>query len=72
MHEYGINDLPEPIEQDSIVRVRDETPQLLWRSIVQGFGWAVGLFLAFVLLWLLLALFLTLIFHQAVPFIRAA
>jgi hypothetical protein len=63
-HEFGEE---EAEEEPSIVYVRQEAPSLLWRSIVQGFGLALGFFLGTATLWILLAFLLALLFHQAAP-----
>jgi hypothetical protein len=57
----------EALEEPDVVYVRQEAPSPLWRSIVQGFGLALGFFLGTATLWILLALLLALLFHQAAP-----
>ena len=62
----------DPYEQEfedeaPIIYVRQEARGLLWRSIVQGFGFAIGFFLAGVVFWLMTALLLALLFHQGAP-----
>lgn len=42
MGEYGIDYDDETKPVQTIIYVREEPPRLLWRSIVQGFGLAVG------------------------------
>jgi hypothetical protein len=54
-------------EEPSVVYVRQEAPSLLWRSIVQGFGLALGFFLGTAAIWILVSLLLALLFHQAAP-----
>ena len=67
MGEYGIDqgDDAEPVQ--SIIYVREEPPRLLWRSIVQGFGLAVGFFLAGILFWLSVVILVGLVLNQSLP-----
>ncbi len=68
MGEYGMHGRAiDPELLPRVIHVREEAPRLLWRSIVQGFGWSIGFFLAGVLFWLILAVLLGLLFHQAPP-----
>jgi hypothetical protein len=54
-------------EDPSVIYVRQEAPSLLWRSIVQGLGLAIGFFFGTVLVWLDASFLVLLLFHQAIP-----
>lgn len=67
MSEYLFGNTGPSEEVKPVVYVRDEPPRLLWRSIVQGFGLAVGFFLATVLSWALIVIFVFFVLQQAPP-----
>lgn len=68
MGEYGMDDEDLGLDAQlprSVIHVREEPPRLLWRSIVQAFGWAIGFLLAGLVFWLSSAILLVFVFHQA-------
>jgi hypothetical protein len=54
-------------DEPDVIYVREEPPNLFGRSIVQGFGFAIGFAAASVLLWLVAIALLTVVLHQQAP-----
>ena len=67
MEKYGIQRYAGSNEEPKVIHVQVEPPRLLWRSIVQGFGLAVGFFLAAMLFWLAAAFLFTLLLSRSLP-----
>jgi hypothetical protein len=55
------------VPSESVIYVRQEAPALLWRSIVQGFGLAVGLTMGTIFIWAGAFLLLGAVLHQTPP-----
>jgi hypothetical protein len=54
-------------DDPEIIYVREEPPNLLWRSIVQGFGFGIGLIAVTLLSWLVAIALLVAVFHNQAP-----
>lgn len=58
---------PMDVAAESVIYVRHEAPGLLWRSIVQGSGLAVGLTMGTIFIWAGAFLLLGAVLHQTPP-----
>ena len=58
---------PMDVAAESVIYVRHEVPGLLWRSIVQGSGLAVGLTMGTIFIWAGAFLVLGAVLHQTPP-----